>query len=67
LSYNLTSRLFARRKLMTRKSTPRGVTTAACRNAVEGRHHAQARLAVIAAGVHHNHRRVPIEVSHPLE
>ena len=35
--------------------------------AVETRHHAQAGLAVIVAGVFHNDRRVPIEFGDPLE
>jgi hypothetical protein len=35
--------------------------------AIEASHHEQTRLAVITAGILPNHRRVPIELRHPLE
>jgi hypothetical protein len=50
---------------MTRKSSPRGVTTAAWSR--PPRHAITPHLAIVAAVIFRNHRRSPIEVGHSLE
>ena len=52
---------------MTRKSSPRGVTTAAYKRPSIERQHLQAGFAVVSASILHDPGRLPFEPLHEIE